>query len=187
MPRGIVEAERAGSHAPPVDDHGAHGERLTINPMIERITRWLALAGGAIMLVAIAVTIVSVIGRYGFGAPVPGDYEMIELICAVGIFLFFPYAHATSSNIVVEFFTIRLPVRFKRMLDLIHDVLFAAVAALLAWRLAIGLVQKFQSGESTMLIRIPFWWSYSFAVAAMILLCVVCIARIFAGFRTLRQ
>jgi hypothetical protein len=45
-------------------------------------------------------------------------------------------------------------------------------------------VQKFESGESTMLIRVPFWWSYSFAVASMVLLCVVCIARIVAGLKT---
>jgi TRAP-type C4-dicarboxylate transport system permease small subunit len=187
MSQGIDEAERAGVHAPLADDVGAHGERLPINPTIEQFTRWLALAGGATMLVAIAITLVSVVGRYGFGEPVPGDYEAVELICAVGIFLFFPYAHATSSNIVVEFFTVKLPQRPKRLLDLIHDVLFALVAALLAWRLAIGLVQKFQSGESTMLIRIPFWWSYSFAVASMILLCLVCIARIIAGYKLLRQ
>jgi TRAP-type C4-dicarboxylate transport system permease small subunit len=188
MSRGTEQpAERASAHAPPMDGHGSHDERLAINPTIEMLTRWLALAGGVVMLFATAVTIVSVVGRYGFGAPVPGDYEMVELVCAVGVFLFFPYAHATSSNIVVEFFTVKLPPRHKRMLDLLHDVLFAGVAALLAWRLGIGLIQKFQSGESTMLIRIPFWWSYSFAVASLIVLCVVCIARIVAGYQTLRQ
>jgi TRAP-type C4-dicarboxylate transport system permease small subunit len=145
------------------------------------------LLGGLVTLFAIAVTLVSIVGRYGFGEPVPGDYEMVELVCAVGIFLFFPYAHATSSNIVVEFFTVKLPVRQKRILDLFHDVVFALVAALLAWRLAIGLAHKFTNGESTMLIRIPFWWSYSFAVASMILLCLVCIARIVAGYKALRQ
>jgi TRAP-type C4-dicarboxylate transport system permease small subunit len=187
MTPGIDKAEHATSHAPPIDEHGGSGERLAINPTIERVTRWLALAGGVVMLFAIAVTIASVVGRYGFSAPVPGDYEMVELVCAVGIFLFFPYTHATSGNIVVEFFTVKLPARQKRLLDLIHDVLFALVAALLAWRLAIGLSQKFATGESTMLIRIPFWWSYSFAVASLIVLCIVCIARIVAGYRTLRQ
>jgi TRAP-type C4-dicarboxylate transport system permease small subunit len=181
------EAERARSHAPPTDDHNAHGERLAINLTIERFTRWLALAGGMLMLFAIAVTLASVVGRYGFGAPVPGDYEMIELICAVGVFLFFPYAHATSSNIVVEFFTARLSGSHRRTLDLVHDVIFAAVAALLAWRLGIGLAEKFESGESTMLIRIPFWWSYSLAVASLILLCIVCLARIVAALKALRQ
>jgi TRAP-type C4-dicarboxylate transport system permease small subunit len=187
MTRETDGAERGARRAPPGDDHGGHGERLTINPTIETLTRWLALAGGVIMVLAIAVTLVSVIGRYGFATPVPGDYEMIELVCAVGIFLFFPYAHATSSNIVVEFFTVKFPERSKRLLDLVHDMIFAAVAALLAWRLGIGLVQKFESGESTMLIRIPFWWSYSVAVASMALLCLVCIARVVAGVRTLRQ
>ena len=181
------QAERVPKRAPPVDDHGARDERLSINPTIESLTRWLALVGGVVTLFAIAVTIVSVVGRYGFGEPVPGDYEMVELVCAVGVFLFFPYAHATSSNIVVEFFTLKLPSRQKRLLDLVHDVLFAGVAALLAWRLAIGLIQKFESGESTMLIRIPFWWSYSCAVAGLIVLCIVAIARVVAGYHSLRQ
>jgi TRAP-type C4-dicarboxylate transport system permease small subunit len=187
MPRGTAEAERVPAPAPPIDDHGVHGERLQIDPTIENVTRWLALGGGTLMMVAIAITLVSVVGRYGFGAPVPGDYELVELVCAVGVFLFFPYAHATSSNIVVEFFTVRFPQRHKRILDLAHDFIFTAVAALLAWRLAIGLVQKFENGESTMLIRVPFWWSYSLAVAAMILLCVVCVVRVLAGVRALRQ
>jgi TRAP-type C4-dicarboxylate transport system permease small subunit len=187
MPQATDGLERATGRAPPTDDHGGHGERLPINPTIERFTRWLALGGGVITLVAIAITLVSVIGRYGFGAPVPGDYELVELVCAVGIFLFFPYAHATSSNIVVEFFTVRFPPRHKRVLDLIHDAIFTGVAALLAWRLSIGLMEKFHSGESTMLIRVPFWWSYSLAVAALILLCVVCIARVLAGIKALRQ
>jgi TRAP-type C4-dicarboxylate transport system permease small subunit len=181
------EAERARTHAPPAGDHNAHGKRLAISAPIQGVTRLLALAGGVLMLFAIAVTLVSIVGRYGFGAPVPGDYEMIELICAVGVFLFFPYAQATGSNIAVEFFTARLPDRHKRTLDLVHDAIFAAVAALLAWRLGIGLVEKFESGESTMLIRIPFWWSYSLATASLALLCIVCLARIAAVLKASRQ
>lgn len=187
MPQATNEAERSNATAPLSDDAGPHGAALPIAPIVERLTRWLALAGGGLMLIAIAVTIVSIVGRFGFGAPISGDYELVELICAVGVFLFFPYAHATGSNIVVEFFTLRLSGRNKHILDLVHDMIFAAVAALLAWRLGIGLVEKFQNGESTMLIRIPFWWPYSFAVASMILLCVVCIARLFAGYRTLQE
>jgi TRAP-type C4-dicarboxylate transport system permease small subunit len=161
-------------------------DSLSINPAIERFTRWLAVGGGLLMMVAIVVTLVSVIGRYALGAPVPGDYELIELICAVGIFLFFPYAHATGSNIVVRFFTVHLAQRRRRALDLVHEFVFTAVAALLAWRLAIGLAEKFDTGESTMLIRVPFWWPYSFAVASMILLFVVCVARIVAGIKARR-
>jgi TRAP-type C4-dicarboxylate transport system permease small subunit len=185
MAEGSDRAERAPARTPPADGHD--GERLPISASIEQLTRWLALAGGALLMLTIAITLISVIGRYAFNAPLPGDYESVEMIAAVGVFLFFPYAHATNSNIVVRFFTDRLPPSTNGMLDLLHDVVFTAVAALLAWRLAIGLAEKLHSGESTMLVRIPLWWPYSFAVASMILLCVVCIARLVAGARALRQ
>ena len=180
-------AERARVRPPSTDEHGGRDGGLAINPAIARLTRWLALVGGALMLVAIGVTLISVVGRYGFSAPVPGDYEIVELVCAVGIFLFFPYTHATSSNIVVEFFTIRLADRQRRVLDLVHDIVFAAIAALLTWRLFLGLEEKYFTGESTALVRLPFWWSYSLAVASLALLCIVCMARIVAGVRALRQ
>jgi TRAP-type C4-dicarboxylate transport system permease small subunit len=181
-PKGAEGAER---RAPPADEY--EGEHLPINPTIEALTRWLALAGGALLLFTVAITLVSVAGRYGFNQPLPGDYESVEMLAAVAIFLFFPYTHATNSNIVVRFFTDGLSARKQRILDLTHDVIFTLVAALLAWRLAIGFAEKFHSGESTMLVRIPFWWSYTFAVASMILLCLVCIARLVAGLRAIRQ
>jgi TRAP-type C4-dicarboxylate transport system permease small subunit len=178
-------AEGAARRAPPADEYD--GEHLPINRTIESLTRWLALAGGGLMLIAIAITLISVVGRYGFSEPLPGDYELVEIIAAVAIFLFFPYTHATNSNIVVRFFTDGFSARSQQILDLFHDVIFTLVAALLAWRLAIGFEEKLQSGESTMLVRIPFWWSYGFAVASMVLLCLVCVARLVAGVRALRQ
>jgi len=185
MAHGTEGAAGEPPHPPPASEHD--GEQLPINPAIEWLTRWLALIGGVLMLLAIAITLISVIGRYGFNAPLPGDYESVEMIAAVGIFLFFPHAHATNSNIVVKFFTAGMSARHQRILDIGHDVIFMLVAALLAWRLAIGFAEKFHTGESTMLVRIPYWWSYSFAVVSMALLSIVCIARLVAAVRTLRQ
>jgi TRAP-type C4-dicarboxylate transport system permease small subunit len=185
MAHGTDGAEVAPTRPPPADEHA--GEQLPIHPAVERLTLWLALLGGVLLLVAIAITLISVVGRYGFNAPLPGDFETVEMIAAVGIFLFLPYAHATNSNIVVRFFTDRMGSRGKQLLDIAHEVIFVAVAALIAWRLAIGLADKFHTGESTMLVRIPYWWSYSVAVVAMVLLCIVCIARLHAGVRAFRQ
>ena len=167
-----------GAHAPEPPTGGA---------TIKRLTRTLALAGGALLLVAMLVTIVSVVGRYGFSQPVPGDYELVELICAIGVFLFFPYTHAVNGNISALFFTSRLPDRYQRVLDLIHDVIFTLVAAMLTWRLAVGLADKFSTGEASIMIRIPFWWAFSFAVLSMALLTIVCLWRIFAGIGALRR
>jgi len=170
--------------APRVDPHEAgHG----VGGTVERVTRWLAFVGGGLLLVAVVLTLVSVGGRYGFSRPLPGDYEIVELICAIGVFLFFPFTHATNSNITAEFFTSGLSDRTKCLLDLFHDVVFALVAALLTWRLSSGLVDKFANGETSILVGIPLWWAYSFAVLSMTLLAIVCLWRIVNGIGALRQ
>ena len=172
------------ARAPP---GGAHGSGLVLGGAIERLTRILALAGGGLLLVATAITIVSIVGRYAFLQPVPGDYELVEIICAIAIFLFFPYTHATDSNISAKFFTSGLSQRHQRILDVANDVFFALIAALLTWRLAHGLENKFATGETTILIRVPIWWAYVVAVLSMALLTVVCVFRVAIGIGTLRR
>ena len=131
---------------------------------------------------AAALTVVSVIGRYGFGAPVPGDYELVEIACAVGVFLFFPYTQAVGGNISRGVLHRRAcPRARKRVLDLGNEVVFALVALLLTWRLAAGLLDKYASGETSILIGIPAWWAYGVAVVSMALLTLVCLMRVVAG------
>ena len=117
----------------------------------------------------------------------PGDYEIVEIVCAIGVFLFFPYTHATNSNITAEFFTSGLSERSKRFLDVIHDIVFALVAALLTWRVGSGLADKYLNGETSVLIGIPLWWAYCFAVLSMALLTIVCLWRITMGIEALRR
>lgn len=162
-------------------------QELMIRGTLGALTRALALVGGAFLLVAIVITLVSVGGRYAFGAPVPGDYELVELTCAIGVFLFFPYTHSVSGNITAEFFTAGLSARKRRLLDIANDVVFALVAMLITWRLGEGLMDKFANGETSILIRIPLWWAYGVAVASMLLLTVVCFARVVVGLGSLRR
>lgn len=162
-------------------------QEMVIGGPLGALTRGLAFVGGAFLLVAIVITVVSVGGRYAFGAPVPGDYELVELTCAVGVFLFFPYTQSVSGNITAEFFTVALSARKRRLLDTGNDIVFALVAMVLTWRLSGGLAEKFASGETSILIGIPLWWAYSVAVASMALLSVVCLARVVVGFGSLRR
>ena len=172
------------AHAPAAE---AHSPETRPQGAVDRTMRWLALAGAAVLLAAILVTLTSVTGRYGFGLPVPGDYELVEMLCGVAVFLFFPYTHAVNGNISAEFFTAALSERHKLLLDVFHDVVFALVAAILAWRLGHGFSDKLASGETSIMIRIPLWWAYGFAVLSMGLVALVCLWRIAAGIRTLRR
>ena len=149
--------------------------------------RQLALAGAAVLLAAVLVTLFSITGRYAFGLPVPGDYELVEMLCGVGVFLFFPYTHTVNGNITAEFFTAALSERHKLLLDVFHDLVFALVAAILAWRMGHGFSDKLASGETSIMIRIPLWWGYGFAVVSMGLVALVCLWRAAVGIRGLRS
>ncbi|MCY3672899.1 MAG: TRAP transporter small permease [Alphaproteobacteria bacterium] len=165
-------------------DHEAGGGSLEPAPcstesglgaVCGRLTRALAIAGGLLLIGVVAMTGISVLGRYLFNAPIPGDYEITELACGVAVFAFFPYCHMKNANIVVEFFTGRLRPRSRTALDAVHNLAFAAVAALICWRLFVGGVHKFEDGETTLFLGIPIWLGYFSALPGAALLTAVCI------------
>lgn len=195
---GVAEGSAAHQHEAPADHHD---EKLPLalapgGALLEKLTKGLAIFGGVCLLVAVGVTLVSVAGRYGAGlpfafaskmGPVPGDYELVEIICALGIFLFFPFTHSVGGNISAEFFTSGLSLRKRRILDAIHDVIFGLIAALLTWRLNHAAFDKLASGETSILVQIPLWIPYFFGVFAFALLTVVCVLRIVATINWLRS
>ena len=152
----------------PADDRTGAG--------LERLSLRVALAGGMLLVGVMAMTVISVFGRYVFNAPIPGDYEITELACAVAVFAFFPYCHTRNGNIVVEFFTERLRPRHKAALDTVHNGAFTIVSGLIAWRLFVGGMHKFVDGETTLFLAIPLHWAYFPALLGAVLLTVVCVS-----------
>ena len=146
---------------------------------LERLARAVALAGGLLLVGVMGMTVISVLGRFLFNAPVPGDYEITELAIGIAAFAFFPYCHITNANIVVELFTGRMPARYKAALDAVHNITFAIVAGLITWRLFIGGMRKLDDGETTMFLGIPIHWAYFSALLGAGLLTVVCILLLF--------
>lgn len=151
---------------------------------LEQLTRVVALAGGLLLIGVMGMTVVSVIGRYLFNAPVPGDYEITELAIGIAVFAFFPYCHLTNANIVVELFTGRMPPRVREALDAVHNVTFAIVAGLIAWRLFVGALHKLDDGETTVFLGIPVHWAYFSALLGAGLLTVVCFLLLFRHLKT---
>lgn len=158
-----------------------------IGHALERAARGLALAGGFLLAGVLVMTVASVAGRYLFNAPIPGDYEITELACGVAVFAFLPYCQLNRANIVVEFFTARLSGRWKRALDAVNSFAFAAVAVLMAWRLAVGGLSKMADGQTTIYLGIPLYWGYFPAVVGAALLCIVCVWVFAVNVRSLRR
>ena len=146
----------------------------TIGAILERLSRGVALLGGVLLVGIMLMTVISVMGRYFFNAPIPGDYELTELACAVAVFAFFPYCHARNGNIVVEFFTRKMSPRCRALLDAVHNGVFTLAACLVSWRLFVGGMHKLADGETTLFLGVPLHWAYFPALLGALLLTVVC-------------
>jgi TRAP-type C4-dicarboxylate transport system permease small subunit len=141
---------------------------------LHRTATGVALLGGLVLFALTLLTVISVAGRSLFSAPIPGDFELVELGMAVAIFAFLPYCQIVRGNVIVDLFTTRARPRTKALLDGIGNLLFTAIAALLTWRVALGGLEVRDYSETTMVLRVPVWWGYVPAVAFLAFLTVVC-------------
>ena len=156
------------------DPPGAFGR------LLERATEVFALVGGLVLLGIMLVQSVSVIGRslpdllgvFGLKVPrlsIPGDIEIVQLGCGIAIFFFLPLCQYRRANVLVEFFTQSLPVRFRSVFDLAANILFLALVAAITWQLGHGMMEKFAYRDTTMVLRIPESYPYLAALIASIL------------------
>ncbi len=148
---------------------------------LERACTWLAIAGGVVMLGFTAVSVLSILSRTFFNSPLIGDFELVERGTAIAVFAMLPYCHLRGGNVAVDMFVGMFPAAFRRFLAVASDVVFAIVAALMTWRLALGGWNQYEFNDMSMMLLIPTWWIFVPIVFSMALLTVVCVVRAARG------
>lgn len=143
----------------------------------------MALLGGLLLLVLIATTCLSIVGRMlntigntsfvetGFGSlaiflqkfvPINGDFELVEMGIALAIFMFLPWCQLNRRHAAVDVFTVRMfSARGNAFLLLIWEILFVGVLALITVRLYAGMGDRIAYNETTFLLQWPVWWAYA--------------------------
>ncbi len=152
--------------------------------ILEKVSKVLAYFGGTILAAVAGVTVASIIGRFflfaGLG-PIKGDFEMVEMGCAIAVFSFLPYTQFKRGHVTVDLFVDRLPDRAKAVLGLIGDVMLTLAAYIILWRLWLGFGEKFPFGsdgfrsalgmgykpffaETTYELELPVWIPYGLSL-----------------------
>ncbi len=129
----------------------------------------LAVIGGTVLIAMAAMTVVSVVGRTFFQAPILGDVELVRLGLAVCVATFLPYTQFRSANIIVDFFTTRASPAAQRWMDGFGTLLYACCTALIAWRVYAGGVMSEENQEVSMLMSLPIWIPYMLMVPGFVL------------------
>lgn len=154
----------------PDDDAGT---AAGIHRWVGGAARAMALAGGAALLVAMAVTLVSVVGGSVFGKPLLGDTEIVELLVGVAIACFMPYCQWRGANVIVDFFTMGTSARTRAWLDGAMTLVFAVIVAILTERLIDGAITQYARERASMFLQLPQWWGYGAAAVASLVWTVV--------------
>jgi TRAP-type C4-dicarboxylate transport system permease small subunit len=161
-------------------NQAGQAEDRNAGPRLGPIARSLALTGGA-MLVAISTLVTtSVVLRAVTGAGIDGDFEIVQLAAAIAAFCLFPLCLAVRGNIIVDTFTTRLPKRIRETLDALWDILFGVIAAVFAWRMAVGAIEQFTSKVTLQVIAVPTWWAVA---ACAMLMAVLAVTALVVGLR----
>jgi TRAP-type C4-dicarboxylate transport system permease small subunit len=152
-------AEPSGAPARPTD---------TVGRSLHRIARALAVFGGMLSCVMAVVVTTSVTGRYLFSWPVPGDYDIVGILCGSAVFSFLPYCQLRRGNVVADFFTQKASNRTKAALDAFGNAVFLVAAIMFTWRLFFGMLELRHSGEQIAAFPFYRWWTIPFDLVCMV-------------------
>ncbi|WP_341648404.1 TRAP transporter small permease [Thauera humireducens] len=141
-----------------------------VGKSIEWACAAMAILAGVMFCIESVMSVVSVVGRATIGEPVPGDYELVQMLSAMGIAMCLPYCQLKKGHVFVDFFTLWALAGLKRLLDSIAALLMAFCAFVLAWRIWEGMLEMREYGETSMVISLPVWWGYVPVVPAFVLL-----------------
>lgn len=128
---------------------------------VDLLARLCAYAAGVVLTAMAVMSVYSIVGRAATGKPIQGDFELVQVGCAICVGLFLPICQLRGGNIIVDFFTAGTSARTRSRLDCVGALVVAAMMALLAWRTGVGLLSAKASAETSMIMGVPIWWGYA--------------------------
>lgn len=128
------------------------------------------------MIVFLAVlTLVDVLGRYVFNAPIPGALEITEIVLALMIGAALPLVERRQAHITVDFVEGLPAPRFQRARRIVLGLVMAATLGVVARQMFVQAGDYAAGNEHTMYFEVPaapiaYAIAASFAIGAVIAL-----------------
>jgi TRAP-type C4-dicarboxylate transport system permease small subunit len=98
------------------------------------------------------VTCADVVGRYFLNTPLPGGFELTEIMMAALIFLGMPLVTLSGEHIKVDLLDLVVSARVRRIQEVFAHLIGCGVSVLLAWTLWVkaGQVAAYQDRTETL-------------------------------------
>ena len=144
----------------PIPGAAPNAAALTFGPLGRQLfnaSKVSAIVGGLMFVAIVIMSIISIVGRKLWSAPVPGDVEMLQMAAAFASASFFAYCHLNGGDVKVDFFTARASA-------------VGVFGALITWRAGVGALAIRTAGETSMILGWPVWVAQILMVPGFLLL-----------------
>ncbi len=150
------------------------------NQKLVSLARWelgfdkaLGFLAASVLMLLMIITFIDVLGRYLFSAPLPGAFELTEIMMAMLIFAGLPLVSRTNQHVTVNLIVGILSPIILHFQRLITQAIMAVVLAVMAWRMWIKAEEMLEQGDETAYLLLPiapvaFFMTLMMAVSALI-------------------
>ena len=159
----------------------AQSENIQVR-VVNMATRMLGVIGAVLLFSMMMLTFVDVWGRYIFNSPIPGGFEITELMMATLIFAGLPLVTLHDEHISVDLIDQFFPKFWLHWRDAVVGVLCAVMVAVLSHRMWIKAREQLEYGDQTAALNIPVAPLTFFMAATTALTCVLLILLTWAKF-----
>jgi TRAP-type C4-dicarboxylate transport system permease small subunit len=124
---------------------------------LDQVVRAIALwGGGSLLLALMALTVLDVVRRYGFNAPIYGARDVAKLMLLCLVALSVAYSARTGGQVAIELFSQRLSPPLRRMLAIAVRLIAIPMLMILTWQLVNSGINASRFGEASLALLLPF-------------------------------
>lgn len=114
--------------------------------------------GATISFLLIAlITFIDVVGREVFSSPIPGGYEIIQVLMTIGVFFSLPIVALRQGHVRVDLLYQAFPPALARVADILAWLVSVTFFALLAYAIFLFFQHATGTGERSVFLQVPYW------------------------------
>ena len=126
-----------------------------MKPLGDRLETALGAASAIVLFAMMMITAVDVVGRYVFGRPLAGGFELTEMLLAALIYCGLPLVSKRREHIVIDTFDWLMSVRMKRAFDVFADVVCWLALSGIGYLIFRRAARVAEYGDTTSVLKLP--------------------------------
>ena len=136
----------------------------------------LSLLGGMLIIVMMFFTFVTVILRYLFNSPVPGDFELIVFTLVILVAFAISYTMVNDRHVTVTFFS--FPRRVQAIVNIFTHLFALCIFGLASWQTFAYGSKLLKYGQYSAILHLPDSIFIYLLAFGLFLLCIVLLVKI---------